>query len=115
MTLLFVYNANSGKISALFDAGHKLLSPSTYQCSLCALTHDTFSENKTWKAFRTKSNLHMKFFHKDEFERHFPNTPIVYPAVLKLDKDALSMVLNDEALSKIPNVEGLIQRLKTSL
>lgn len=57
----------------------------------------------------------MKFLHKDEFEHHFPNTPMVYPAVLKLDKDALSMVLNDEALSKIPNVEGLIQRLKTSL
>jgi hypothetical protein len=39
MKLLFVYNADSGLAAALFDSAHKLLSPQTYACNLCALTH----------------------------------------------------------------------------
>ena len=115
MTLLFVYNANSGKINALLDAGHKLFSPSTYQCSLCALTYDTFSENKIWKGFRQQSKVDMKFYHKDEFEAHFPNMSMVYPMVLKLDNGALSTVLNDKTLEEIPDVESLINKLQTIL
>ncbi len=38
-SLLFVYNADSGLVAGLFDSAHKLLSPSTYQCQLCTLTH----------------------------------------------------------------------------
>ncbi|NJM95354.1 MAG: GTPase, partial [Acaryochloridaceae cyanobacterium CSU_5_19] len=41
--LIFVYNANSGGINTALDIAHKLLSPSTYRCNLCRLTHDTFT------------------------------------------------------------------------
>jgi hypothetical protein len=115
MKLIFVYNANSGKVNALVDAAHKLFSPSTYQCSLCALTYDTFSENKTWKAFRKESHLTMEFYHKDEFESLFPNVNIPYPAILKLKDSEPTTVLNTEVLNKISTVEGLIENLKTSL
>ncbi len=37
--LVFVYNANSGLLNALLDMGHKVVSPRTYPCSLCALTY----------------------------------------------------------------------------
>ena len=94
MKLLFIYNANSGKINALFDAGHKLLSPRTYQCSLCALTYDVFAENTIWKTFRTESNLTMDFYHKDEFETKFPNDNMIYPAILKLEGHQITTILN---------------------
>jgi len=115
MKLLFIYNANSGKRNALFDIGYKLFSPLTYHCSLCALTYDTFTENKTWKSFRKESNLRIDFFHKDEFETNFPNIKMIYPAILKLDGNQITTVLNDNVLNEISNAEGLIEKLKVSL
>ena len=38
-SLILVYNADSGFFNALADSAHKLLSPSTYDCRLCALTY----------------------------------------------------------------------------
>ncbi len=115
MKLLFIYNANSGKLNALFDAGHKLFSPSTYQCSLCALTYDTFTENSIWKTFRNESNLTMEFYHKDEFETTFPSVNMIYPAILKLEGNHLTTVLNNDILNTISDVEELIEKLKITL
>lgn len=112
MKLLFVYNANSGKLNALFDTGHKLFNPATYPCSLCTLTHDAFSENKIWKTFRTKTNLDMEFYHKDEFENVFPNVRLLYPTVLKRENHQITTVLTPEVLNDIKTVEDLIERLK---
>jgi len=115
MKLLFIYNANSGKLNALFEAGHKLISPSTYKCSLCALTHNAFTENSIWKTFRVQSNIDMEFYHKDEFEAKFPNINMIYPTILKLEDHQLSTVLSSEALKELPTIEALIERLKLQL
>lgn len=115
MKLIFVYNANSGKRNALIDAGHKLFSPSTYPCSLCALTYDTFTENTIWKNFRENSNHEMEFYHKDEFESKFPSVKLLYPTVLKLEDHQLTTVLTPEILDDTLSVEDLIKRLGTSL
>lgn len=115
MKLIFIYNAKSGKRNALLDAGHKLFSPSTYPCSLCALTYDTFTENSIWKTFRDNSNLDMDFLHKDEFESKFPSVKVLYPTVLKLEDHQLTTILTPEILDDIESVEDLIKRLKTTL
>ncbi len=115
MKLIFIYNANSGYLNALFDAGHKIFSPSTYPCSLCKLTHDTFTENEIWQTFRKESNLVMEFYHKDEFITTFPKVNMLYPAVLKLEGNQITSVLNNEILNDIRTVEDLIERLKISL
>lgn len=115
MKLIFIYNAKSGKRNALLDAGHKLFSPSTYPCSLCALTYDTFRENSIWKTFRENSNLEMDFLHKDEFESKFPSVKVLYPTVLKLEDHQLTTALTSEILDDIKSVEDLIKRLKTTL
>ncbi|WP_299106932.1 GTPase [uncultured Winogradskyella sp.] len=115
MKLLFVYNATSGTLNSLLDVGHKLLSPSTYKCSLCTLTHDVFSENSTWKNFRDKSHFDMEFYHKDEFEAKFPKVKLAYPTVLKLEENQLSTVLNPDVLNEIATVEALIEMLKSRI
>jgi len=38
MNLIFVYNANGGLVNSWLDTAHKIVSPSTYSCSLCAIT-----------------------------------------------------------------------------
>jgi hypothetical protein len=52
MKLIFVYNAESGKLNTLFDIAHKIIKPETYQCSLCAITHDAIKEKKAWTEFK---------------------------------------------------------------
>ncbi|WP_339755801.1 GTPase [uncultured Winogradskyella sp.] len=115
MKLLYVYNANSGKLNALFNTGNKLFRFSKYQCSLCTLTYDTFTEKEVWKAFREDADLDMEFYHKDEFETKFSNVKIRYPSILKLEKNQITTIINDEILNEISGVEAMIKLLKLQL
>jgi hypothetical protein len=38
MRLLFVYAGDSGAVNGLVHYVHKIVSPATYECHLCALT-----------------------------------------------------------------------------
>ncbi|OZV67252.1 GTPase [Winogradskyella aurantia] len=115
MKLIFIYNADSGVLNSVFDTAHKLLSPQTYACSLCALTYGPFGEKNIWKNFRKHQKTEMIFYHKDEFEAQFPNGNINYPAILKLNNNLLSTVLDYKAISKMSTVEELIKELKSIL
>ncbi len=68
-TLLFVYNADSGMFNTLSDMAHKVFSPRTYSCNLCALTHSTFSMRDEWKSFIESLGVELEFLHRDEFKK----------------------------------------------
>lgn len=64
--LLFVYAADSGPFNTLADIGHKIFSPQTYPCRLCALTHGYFTERRQWRAFVESLGRPVHFLHRDE-------------------------------------------------
>ncbi len=68
-TLVFVYNADSGMFNTLSDMAHKVFSPRTYSCNLCALTHSTFSMRDEWKTFIESLGVEFEFLHRDEFKK----------------------------------------------
>ncbi len=70
--LLFVYNADGGRLAGLKDMFHKILSPGTYPCSLCAVTYGATSMQPEWRAFIQKLPVPVEFLHRDEFVRDFP-------------------------------------------
>ncbi len=110
MKLIFVYNANSGKLNTLFDIAHKLISPGTYQCDLCSLTHGALSEKKTWKEFRERTGLDMEFLHKDEFEQLHERS-FDYPVVLKQpgkQSNNIDLFLSADEISQVTSVDELI-------
>ena len=112
MTYLFVYNATSGAWSAIFDSAHKILSPSTYACNLCQLTHGVFGEREAWKEFKRSWPHRLEFYHRDEFEKIHPACER-YPAVLKLDEEnQLTEVLKAEEIERLTRVEDLIETLR---
>jgi hypothetical protein len=80
--LLFVYNADSGVGSALLDIGHKIISPSTYNCRLCALTHGVFAMRESWRVFVKELPLPAEFLHRDAFRSRYDLPGIALPAVL---------------------------------
>ena len=111
MKLIFVYNANSGMINVVKDIGHKLMSPDTYDCFLCSLTHGTFREDPKWKSFRQDSSIDMEFLHRDEFEKKY-GMKHPYPVILKQASQA-EVVLNREQLGELNSVDDLILAIKS--
>lgn len=114
LKLIFIYNANSGLFPLLKDVTHKIISPKTYPCSLCALTYDTFSESKAWKLFRKNTTTKMVFYHKDEFEIHYTSV-YKYPCILQENSKGIYEVVSKQTLDKLSNVEELIQIIKTEI
>jgi hypothetical protein len=113
MSIIFIYNANSGIFNLLKDVAHKILSPKTYPCSLCDLTYNTFNENPTWKDYRKNRSSQFVFLHKDEFEIQYPAATFKYPTVLKEENGQLEPLLRPSEINKIASVEQLIQKLES--
>lgn len=80
-TLVFVYNADSGPLNALLDFGHKIVSPSTYPCSLCALTYGTFGMRREWREFTRSLGHPLEFLHADELRERYGPQQTALPAV----------------------------------
>lgn len=113
--LIFIYNADSGIRNQFIDAAHKILSPDTYTCSLCALTFGAFAEDKVWKRFRKTSDMEMEFLHKDEFLKKHKSKfgyKFNFPIVLAQVGDTLEVLLSTEELNALPNVNTLITVIK---
>ncbi|MBA3901541.1 MAG: hypothetical protein H0X62_15285 [Bacteroidetes bacterium] len=70
--LIFIYNAASGTMNAILDSMHKIFSPSTYPCELCALTFGAFSMKDEWEEFLEELPVKKTFLHKDEI----PDKPL---------------------------------------
>jgi len=113
MTLIFVYNTDSNPISGLIDLGHKILSPATYSCSLCKLTHGPFSEIEAWKAFRTSIGVPVEFLHRDEFEKKY-DQHFEYPVILKKNT-AIEVLLPKQEIDSLTNLDALIAAVKKHL
>ena len=110
MKLIFVYNANSGKLNSLFDIAHKIIKPETYACSLCSLTHGNFTEKQAWRDFRETGSVEMSFYHKDEFEIKYKKK-FSYPVILK-DEENLDILLTDKQLNSFSGLDELIAKLQ---
>jgi hypothetical protein len=113
--LLFVYNANSDLFSAVSDFAHKILSPSTYQCHLCALTHSNFSEKQEWKTFIKTLPVKSIFLHKNEFAKQY-KMDIVLPAIFFLSDGSIKEMIPKQQLESCQSLQELktlvIQKLE---
>lgn len=81
--LVFVYNADSGLFNALSDAAHKIFSPRTYRCNLCALTHSAFGMRGEWKRFLDGLGGPPEFLHADELKTRYGVEDMPLPAILR--------------------------------
>ena len=118
ITLLFVYNARSGTLNALLEGIHKIVSPSTYSCKLCTLTHGAFQERELWKAFRQSTALNMEFYHRDEFLQNYMaerNDQWEFPVILTKTETGLNVFLSKEELEILNTEAALIQAIKVKL
>ena len=62
--ILLVYNADSGRLNALFDSALKALGAGA--CTLCDLTHGLAGERPEWRALKCGLGLPVEGLHRDE-------------------------------------------------
>ncbi len=109
--LIFIYNADSGLRNVLLDGAHKIFSPATYDCSLCALTFGAFAENKAWKKFRKETDLDMEFLHKNEFQKAYASKfghKFSFPIVLVSSASDFEVLVSTEELNAMERAVDLI-------
>ena len=117
-SLIFVYNANSGKANAILDVYHKIASPGTYKCNLCKLTHGIFKERTRWKNFRQNLKIELDFLHANEFRKQYASASMrkfKLPVVLKKGNEGLDVFISCDELNKMDRLEQLISLIEKRL
>ena len=115
MKLLMVYNAEAGFLNGVMDSMHKMFSPATYQCSLCAITHDTFGMRTEWKEFIERLNIPIDFFHRPDFRVAYPDIEVELPAILADENGEIRTILTADEMKSAGDVPGLIRALSSKL
>jgi hypothetical protein len=65
--LIFVYDANSGKISAFLDSAKKVLMVGG--CALCTITHGILGERNEWKECQEELGVPIRYYHRNDLSR----------------------------------------------
>lgn len=116
--LIFVYNADSGKLNALMGSLHKMVNPSTYACKLCELTYGKVEEKRSWKRFRENLELETEFLHRDEFQKMYASKfghKFEFPIILGQTAKGLEVVISYKKLLEINSTEELIHTLEQNI
>ena len=105
--LVFVYNAESGVFNTLADAAHKIFSPRTYRCNLCALTHSAIRMRKEWREFLDGLGTPLEFLHADELEKRYGVRGVPLPAIFKRDGGSIEVLAGADAINACKTMDDL--------
>ena len=108
--LIFVYNADSGVFNLAADIAHKIFSPQTYACNLCAVTHSTFGMKEEWRHYLETLEIPFEFLHADEFRSRYKIESVKLPAVFKTIGDSPEMLIDSIAINQCQSV-GELKRI----
>ena len=113
--LVFVYNADSGLFNTVTDIAHKILSPSTYSCQLCQLTHSYFSIKQDWVSFLADIDADCEFLHRDELQEKYAVAETRLPIIMRKSDDTLEAWITQDEINKCESIEALKAMIKKRL
>ncbi len=105
--IIFVYNADSGVFNLMSDIAHKIFSPQTYACNLCAITHSNFGMKKEWKAYLESLLNPLEFLHADEFKEKHQSETENLPAIFIEENGALRQIADADKINKSRSIQDL--------
>ena len=107
--LVFVYNAKGGLFNAAADIAHKIFSPQTYQCKLCALTYSTFGMRKDWEEFLASLERPLEFLHSDEVKNLYGISDLPLPAIFEKEGGQLKLLIDADSINRCSTIADLKQ------
>ena len=112
--LIFIYNAKSGFINELVDFAHKIISPETYDCNLCAITYGAFTMKKRWADYIQSLPINSVFKHQDKlYENKLKNVKL--PSVFLRNGIELKELISSSEINKLNELQQLIKILDKKL
>ena len=63
--LIFIYNADSGRLAAMLDSVKKMVR-SPKACALCTITHGLVRKRTEWEEIECRLGLPTKYYHRDD-------------------------------------------------
>ena len=113
--IVFVYNADSGKLNALKDAIHKVVKPSTYPCSLCAVTYGNLGMKREWKTFIPGLRIPAEFLHRDEFCAQFDCKGVNYPVAFLMENEKRTELISTEEMDATTTLDEMMNLVEKNL
>lgn len=114
LELIFIYNAKSGVVNELIDFAHKIISPETYDCNLCAISYGPFSMKKKWSTYIETLPFKSTFTYKDKFSKDGYNN-IKFPSVFIRSNEKLDEIISATEINEIKDLDQLIVLLNHKL
>ncbi|THD68892.1 hypothetical protein E7Z59_00755 [Robertkochia marina] len=118
MRLVFVYNAGKGWFNAFTDSIHKVVSPRTYPCDLCSLTHGLTRMRPEIRRYLTEFNGDTVFYHLNDLPDNCKK-PLAdaggAPALFLEYKDEMLLLFDKTELSRFESATLFIAELKRRL
>ena len=114
LELIFIYNAKSGVVNELVDVAHKIVSPETYDCNLCALSYGAFFMEKKWSIYLETLPIKSTFTFKDKFSEKGGNN-LKFPSVFLRNDVGLEEIITATEINEIKNLDQLIDLLNQKL
>ncbi len=108
-TIVFVYNADSGFLNALKDYVHKIVSPKTYACNLCAVTFGNLGMKKHWKKFVANLDFPVEFLHRDEFLERYHLDNVKFPSAYIERGTDINLFITQEEINSSQSLDVLMQ------
>ena len=115
MKLVFVYNADSGLFNTLTDIAHKLMSPGTYECNLCNLTHGYFMAREEWTTFLHDLDADIEFLHRDEYMDRYPDAKVDFPAIFVNSYDELKLWIDKSVINEMSSADALMEMIRAAV
>ena len=113
--LVFVYNADSGLFNTVTDIAHKIISPKTYSCNLCALTHGYFSIRDSWVKFLQQLDVECEFLHRDELFNKYAIENSELPVIYENTDGELKVWITKEKIEQFNSVDELMKFINMKL
>jgi len=112
--LIFIYNAKSGFVNELVDFAHKIISPETYECNLCAITYGTFKMERRWSNYIQSLPIKSTFSYKDELSKYNLGN-VNLPAIFFRNNKEIVELLSAEKINDLSDFHKLIEILDMRL
>ena len=113
---VIVYNANAGIAAGVMDSVHKIVSPSTYPCQLCAVTYGLTSMRREWRVFLEGLGMETLFHHRPDFRAAYPQAaewPL--PLIAVEDAGTLRTLVSAADFGAIADIPSLIAVVRERL
>ncbi len=116
-TLIFVYHSESGLFHTAVGWVHKLMSPATYDCPLCAQITGPCGMLRAWRTYVEGLPLRVRYLYRDTLPTELPEvsnlkTPLV---LLHIPEKPIAVVLGAEEIRRADCLSTLIACLDESL